>query len=136
MRSLAVGLALVALPVSADSLQIHLQSDHADGCETCNERNLGIGWRGDGRFAPTAGYYKNSWDKDSFYGGMNYRFVGGLSGGLGIVTGYRDITSNGVFLMPMVHWEVMPNSQISPMLTWIPTLDGGVGLLSINIKMD
>lgn len=136
MRPLALGLALAALPASADSLQIHLQSDHAGGCETCNERNLGIGWRGKGDIAPIAGYYVNSWGKDSFYGGANFRIIGGISVTMGGVTGYDNITNGEILPLPMAHWVVLPNSRFSPMFTYAPSTDGGVGLLSINIKMD
>lgn len=130
-------LLLFCMPVYADSFQIHLESKHANGCETCNEKNYGIGWRGEGQIAPTLGYYENSWFKDSFYAGLSFNVISGVHVTTAVVSGYQGATNttNGE-LLPLVmgHWVILPNSRISPMISYAPTQDGGVTLLSINIK--
>lgn len=122
----------------AGSVQIHAVSEHSSGCETCNEQNLGLGWRGDGAFAPMAGFYDNSCGKISVYGGANLRVIGGLSlSGVG-VSGYDgcidedSMIGREMLITPMVHWTT--RAPVGPMLTWAPNEKGGVVLFSINVR--
>ena len=124
----------------AGSVQIHAVSEHSSGCETCNEQNLGLGWRGDGAFAPMAGFYDNSCGKISVYGGANLRVIGGLSlSGVG-VSGYDGCISEDamvgreMLVTPMVHYVPGYRAPVSPMLTWAPNEKGGVVLFSINVR--
>lgn len=132
----ALACALLAPAAAAESYQLHLVSKHADSGDH-NEENYGIGYRGDGRSAPVAGYYTNSLFRDSFYAGWNWRLPWRLSATGAVVTGYTGASSKligGELLpLPMLHWRPL-NAPVTPMVSYVPTDEGGVVLLSINIR--
>lgn len=147
---LAIGYARAA---EKGNLQIHLASEHSSGCDTCNEANYGFGYIGAGegtRFV--GGYYTNSWFQDSFYAGVNWRLMGSHSISVSVVgiTGYTGTTEGAedamlfgeVLPMPLLHIDLGPGlkhlnlwpqrAEITPFVTYAPTQDGGVALLSLN----
>lgn len=136
-------LLLLGAPACAGSIQIHLVSQHAGESTKLNQDNYGIGWTGDGDIAPTVGYYTNSWFRDSVYAGFTFRPSRAVSFSLVGVTGYKGTSDSadrfmldgGIMPMPMLHWLVLPDREISPLLTFAPTQDGGVVLLSINVSL-
>ena len=134
---------MLASPVHAGSIQLHLASKHAGHHPQLNERNWGFGWTGDGAIAPTAGYYTNSWFLDSFYAGVHFRYSSHWSTSFLGVTGYKGTSQQNdhmliggeIMPMPLLHFIPWPNHRISPMLSYAPTQDGGVVLLSVNINL-
>lgn len=136
-------LTLLTFPAYCANVQFHIESEHASGCETCNESNFGIGYRGDGKLALTGGYYTNSWFRDSFYVGLNYSvnpylsFTGALvSGYAGTSDGVDNILIAGELLpVPIIHWRIL-DRKVSPMLSYTPTPDGGVMLFSLDYRLD
>lgn len=123
--------------LSEGNVQIHLQSEHGDGCETCNETHLGIGWTGADRISPTFGYYPNSYNDDSVYGGVHVDLAWGISTSVVGITGYTDhLDTEFLFgelvVAPLIHYKF--DAEISPLLTWVPASGGGVALLSINYR--
>lgn len=140
MRYALLTFCLASTPISADSLQIHLASEHSNGCGTCNERNYGIGWTGEGNIRPTFGYYHNSWFRDSFYGGVNFRVSRYFSFSTILVSGYSEsldgeyVIGGELLPIPVVHYRVL-DKRVSPMLSYVPTPDGGVMLFSVDWRV-
>lgn len=134
---------LFSVPAWSWSTQLHIASEHASGCDTCNERNYGIGFIRDRSIDWVGGYYTNSWFRDSFYIGANFKFIDkvisvstvGISGYIGTSEKVDKYSLFGELMpIPLIHWTVFPNSSVSPMITYAPTTDGGVTLLSINLR--
>lgn len=149
--TVAVGLAVVFLidTARADSFQIHLVSEHASGCDRCNEENWGLGYiGGPGPFGvrPSFGYYTNSWFRDSFYAGGNLPLGRSYSVTAGFVSGYQGTsTKTSGELLPLVMGHanagpalrrlgLWPLDRVDPVLTYAPTQDGGVILFSLSIE--
>lgn len=161
LRNFVLGLALflvIAFSIHAaraaeGNLQLHIASEHSGGCETCNEANWGIGYLGSGPGTRlVAGYYTNSWFRDSFYVGGNWRLFGSNAISVSIVgvTGYRGTSETvdeyliaGEFMpLPLAHVNLGPalkrmqlwpgKASVTPAITYAPTQDGGVYLFSLN----
>lgn len=108
---------------TAIAIGLHLGTYHFDRSKEYNEVNLGIYAMCDGY---TAGYYRNSYHRDSFYAGYTWE-KGPFALTAGAVTGYRrGIKVGGEYIAPMV----MPSVKLGHVrLTVVPPVgrvDGGV----------
>lgn len=155
MRTLIAMLMLLPLVAGAGEWQIHLVSEHAGHKSHLNEENYGLGYVGDGdvlremipacewlRCRGTVGYYTNSWFRDSLYAGVNFPLGGGWSVSGVLVSGYRGVNDQSdryliggeLLPLPLIHLDLAPSRDVSPVLSLAPTRDGGVVLLSIRVE--
>jgi len=128
MKHAALALMLACTPALADSVQLHTVSHHVDNAGA-NETNTGIGYTASGY---SVGYFRNSQDRGSVYAGRRFRLNSHVSATLGAATGYN--TSTG--LLPLASLSVRPfDTRVSPVLTYQPTQNGGVFLLSLDLRI-
>jgi hypothetical protein len=103
LAALAALMMAACSPAYADSIQLHGISKHG-GDKVWNERNYGAGYRFDISRDVDAqvGYYRNSLDKDTYYGIVDYKPLqyNGLKLGVfgGVGTGYESPFIGGLVL--------------------------------------
>ena len=97
---LAALLATCALPASADTyLNIAGVSYHGDRSGNWNEKNPGIGIEHDGYIA---GYYRNSYNKDTVYAGYAWRPLQAGAFKAGVIVAAASGYHSPVVAMPSV----------------------------------
>jgi hypothetical protein len=108
----------------ADSIQLHGASKHA-GERQYNEQNYGLGYRLNisHDFDVQVGYYRNSLDKDTYYGIVDYKplqYSGlklGVFGGVG--TGYASTLLGGLVLDVPVTKRVTLTARVIPAISGV-----------------
>jgi len=134
---LAAAMLLGGSPAAlAGSIQLHLHSKHwSAATEKRNEENWGIGWRGDGQWAPMLGYYTNSYFKRSVYAGASFESDPGIYLSVLAVSGYQHTSAGfpsvGAYaVVPLFSWRMLNDQPVSPMLS----ATVGVFLFSVDVR--
>lgn len=119
---------------SADSLQIHLASEH----QTDNpvvEKNYGIGYfarDSQGHWSVTV--LRNSYGDPAAFGCRTYGHR--IAAGACIVTGYENDTEAGeIGAAPVITMRVL-DTRVSPRINLIPGPDGIVASVGIDIRYE
>lgn len=98
----ALGVAAGQVNAEGLELEVHTASYHTDRSSDFNENNLGLGISYpilSSKYKVTAGFYDNSYDKNSTYAGVSYgydfcntNFRCELGVTVGVITGYDEDT--------------------------------------------
>lgn len=137
-RIILIIIAMLSTPALAceeTSLVLNLASHHSGDGEF-NEKNYGMGgackYKG---LTYSAGFYDNSYDKTSYYGGVGIETSGTYRAGLSLlaVSGYKDFVESAsrVSLVPLP--ELSANyGRYKIMLGYLPGIDDGPSVTTLR----
>lgn len=136
MKSIILALALFPAATLADSLQIHLASDHTTGGNFIEE-NYGIGYLYEYEESKTASIslIRNSYGEPAIF--ACHTWGGWLSAGACAVTGYENDMDGAGEILPAPIISIRPiNGRVSPRVNIIPGIDNHVISLGIDIRFE
>lgn len=139
-----IALALIAASAQGQTIGLHVGSKHLPDRGQSNQ-NLGIYYRT--HSGVEAGYYRNSYRRDSFYVGQRLKLAEGVYGNLGVdfgfITGYQrkcgeacEGFSRG-YITPMVVGDYLAPISIfgiTPRLQFVPATKGNSAVVHLSAE--